>query len=104
MELYTVEFLSGKDYIMLGTVSGSIVKAKNVVSDFGQSIKNIVGGELKAYTRMMESAREEATQRMIEQAHKMGADAVIGIRYTTSSIMAQAAEVLVYGTAIHYKN
>jgi uncharacterized protein YbjQ (UPF0145 family) len=62
-----------------------------------------VGGELKSYTSMMEKARNQATQRMVDQAVKMGADAIIGVRYTTSSIMAQAAEVLVYGTAVRYK-
>ena len=103
MELYTIENLSGIEYEVLGIVSGSTIQSKNVLSDFGQSIKNIVGGELKAYTRMMENARQSATQRMEEQARALGADAVVGVRYTTSAIMAQAAEVLVYGTAIRYK-
>ncbi|MBQ2508612.1 MAG: YbjQ family protein [Bacteroidales bacterium] len=102
MELYTVETLSDRRYELLGAVTGSTVQSKNVFSDLGQNLKNIVGGELKAYTRMMESARETATQRMVDAARNMGADAVLGVRYTTSSIMAQAAEVLVYGTAVRY--
>ena len=103
MKIITVETLQGYNYEELGVVSGSTIQSKNFVSDFGQGLKSIVGGELKSYTTMMEKARNQATQRMIDQAVKMGADAIIGVRYTTSSIMAQAAEVLVYGTAVRYK-
>lgn len=103
MKIITVETLQGYNYEELGVVTGSTIQSKNFVSDFGQGIKSIVGGELKSYTSMMEKARNQATQRMIDQAVKMGADAIIGVRYTTSSIMAQAAEVLAYGTAIRYK-
>ena len=103
MELYTIENLQGKEYMVLGIVSGSTIQSKNMFSDLGQGLKGIVGGELKAYTDMMDKAREKATQRMVKQAEDMNADAVIGIRYATSAIMAQAAEVLVYGTAIKYK-
>jgi uncharacterized protein YbjQ (UPF0145 family) len=103
MKIITVETLQGYNYEELGVVSGSTIQSKNFVSDFGQGIKSIVGGELKSYTSMMEKARNQATQRMVDQAVKMGADAIIGVRYTTSSIMAQAAEVLVYGTAVRYK-
>ena len=103
MKIITVETLQGYNYEELGVVSGSTIQSKNFVSDFGQGIKSIVGGELKSYTSMMEKARTQATQRMVDQAVKMGADAIIGVRYTTSSIMAQAAEVLVYGTAVRYK-
>ena len=104
MKLVTVETLQGVNYEELGVVNGSTIQSKNFVSDFGQGLKSIVGGELKSYTGMMEKARNQATQRMIDQAVRMGADAIIGVRYTTSAIMAQAAEVLVYGTAIKYKN
>lgn len=103
MKIITVETLQGYNYEDLGVVTGSTIQSKNFVSDFGQGIKSIVGGELKSYTSMMEKARNQATQRMVDQAVKMGADAIIGVRYTTSSIMAQAAEVLVYGTAVRYK-
>lgn len=103
MKIITVETLQGYNYEELGVVTGSTIQSKNFVSDFGQGIKSIVGGELKSYTSMMEKARNQATQRMVDQAVKMGADAIIGVRYTTSSIMTQAAEVLVYGTAVRYK-
>ena len=103
MKIITVETLQGYNYEELGVVTGSTIQSKNFVSDFGQGIKSIVGGELKSYTSMMEKARNQATQRMVDQAVKMGADAIIGVRYTTSAIMAQAAEVLVYGTAIKFK-
>ena len=103
MELYTIETLPN-NCEPLGIVCGSTIQSKNFVSDFGQGLKSIVGGELKSYTEMMEKAREKATASMVEQAEKMGADAVIGVRYATSAIMAQAAEVLVYGTAIRKKN
>lgn len=103
MKLYSIENLNNVNYEVLGIVSGSTIQAKNVFSDFGQALKNVVGGELKAYTRMMEKARENATERMVEQAKAMGADAIIGVRYTTSAIMAQAAEVLVYGTAVRMR-
>ena len=91
------------NYEALGVVSGSTIQSKNMFADFGQGLKSIVGGELKSYTGMMDKARSQATDRMVEQAQAMGADAIIGVRYTTSSIMAQAAEVLVYGTAVRYK-
>ena len=103
MELYTVENIQGISYQLLGVVTGSTIQSKNMFSDLGQGLKGIVGGELRAYTDMMEKARKKATDRMVAQAQAMGADAVIGIRYTTSSVMAQAAEVLVYGPAIRYK-
>ena len=103
MKIVTVETLQGVNYEELGVVSGSIIRAKNMFSDFGQGLKSMVGGELKSYTEMMNTAREQATQRMVDQAVAMEADAIIGVRFTTNSIMAQAAEVLVFGTAIKYK-
>ena len=103
MKIVTVETLQGVDYEELGIVTGSTIQSKNMFADFGQGLKSIVGGELKSYTGMMDKARDMATQRMIDQAKKMDADAIIGVRYTTNSIMAQAAEVLVFGTAIRYK-
>ena len=104
MKIVTVDTLLGVNYEELGVVSGSTIQSKNFISDFGQGLKSIVGGELHSYTDMMEKARNKATRRMVDQAVSMGADAIIGVRYTTNSIMAQAAEVLVFGTAIKYKN
>jgi uncharacterized protein YbjQ (UPF0145 family) len=103
MKIVTVETLQGVQYEALGVVTGSTIRAKNMFADFGQQLKGIVGGELGSYTDMMEKAREIATQRMVDQAVRMGADAIVGVRYTTNSIMAQAAEVLVFGTAVKYK-
>ncbi len=103
MKLVTVETLQGMNYDELGIVTGSTIQSKNMFADFGQGLKSIVGGELKSYTGMMDKAREMATQRMIAQAEQLGADAIIGVRFTTNSIMAQAAEVLVFGTAVKYK-
>ena len=103
MKIVTVDTLQGVNYEELGVVTGSTIQSKNFVSDFGQGLKSIIGGELHSYTDMMEKARNKATQRMIDEAVRMGADAIIGVRYTTNSIMAQAAEVLVFGTAVKYK-
>ncbi|MBU6376664.1 MAG: heavy metal-binding domain-containing protein, partial [Bdellovibrionales bacterium] len=83
-----------------GLASGSTVRSKDFVRDFLSTIKNAVGGELTAYTDLLEEAREEATQRMITQARSMGANAVVGIRFATSSIAQGAAEIYVYGTAV----
>ena len=103
MKIVTVETLQGCNYEELGVVTGSTIQSKNMFADFGQGLKSIVGGELHSYTDMMEKAREKATRRMVDQAVRMGADAIIGVRYTTNSIMAQAAEVLVFGTAVKYR-
>ena len=103
MKLYSIENIPGASYEVLGIVSGSTIQSKNFLSDFGQSLKSIVGGELKSYTARMEKASSKATDRMIEQARSMGADAIIGVRYTTSAIAAEAAEVLAYGTAIRMR-
>ena len=84
----------------LGVVQGSTVRAKHVGKDLLSGLKNIVGGELKSYTELMQEAREEATRRMVEQAESLGANAVLNIRYSTTSITAGAAEILAYGTAV----
>ena len=103
MKLVTVETLQGCNYEEIGIVSGSTIQAKNMFADLGQQLKGIVGGELGSYTGMMEKAHEIATQRMVNNAVRLGADAILGVRFTTNSIMAQAAEVLVFGTAVKYK-
>ena len=83
-----------------GLVSGSTVRAKHVGRDFMASLKNIVGGELKGYTELLQDARKQAQERMIQQAEELGANAVINIRYSTSSVAQGAAEIYVYGTAV----
>lgn len=83
-----------------GIVSGSTVRAKHVGKDILAGLKNIVGGELKGYTELLKESRDEATNRMVAQAESFGANAVLNIRYATSSIAAGAAELYVYGTAV----
>jgi len=87
----------------LGLVQGSSVRSKHVGRDIAASIKNIFGGELTGYTELLSDSRDEATERMLEQATSLGANAVLNIRYSTSSIAAGAAEIFVYGTAVVLK-
>ena len=84
----------------LGVVQGSTVRAKHAGKDILAGLKNIVGGELKAYTELMQEAREEAVERMLAQAASVGANAVLNVRFATTSITAGAAEILAYGTAV----
>lgn len=84
----------------LGVAQGSTVRAKHAGRDFLAGLKNIVGGELKAYTELMQEAREEAVRRMTEEARSMGANAVLNLRFVTTSITAGAAEILAYGSAV----
>ncbi len=84
----------------LGVAQGSTVRAKHVGKDLFAGLKNIVGGELKAYTELLQESREEATGRMVKQAEAAGANAVLNIRFATSSITAGAAEIFAYGTAV----
>lgn len=83
-----------------GIVQGSTVRAKHVGRDLMAGLKNLVGGELKGYTELLQDAREEATQRMAEQAQQMGGNAVVNIRFATSSVAQGAAELFAYGTAV----
>lgn len=87
----------------LTVVKGSIVKAKHIGKDIFAGLKNLVGGEITAYSELMESAREEATQRMIKNAESLNADAIINVRYTTATVMSGCSEILVYGTAVKLK-
>ena len=102
MIIVNTDYITGKELEMLGMVKGSTIQSKNIGRDISQSFKTIVGGELKSYTDMMNEARELATQRMVEEAIGMGADAVINVRYSSASIMAGAAEVMAYGTAVKF--
>lgn len=103
MILVNTEYISGKEIEMLGLVKGSTIQSKNIGRDITQSFKTIVGGELKAYTQMMDEARALATKRMIEEAESVGADAVINVRYSSASVMQGAAEIMAYGTAVKFK-
>ncbi len=100
MILTTTESIQGKSYETLGIVKGSTIQTVNAIKDIGAGLKTLVGGELKKYNEMMEKARDIAVSRMIEEANQMGADAIICVRFTTSSIMQSAAEVMAYGTAV----
>jgi uncharacterized protein YbjQ (UPF0145 family) len=101
MLLSTMEIIPGRRVREhLGVVQGSTVRAKHAGKDFLAGLKNFVGGELKAYTELMQEARSQATERMVEQADQIGANAVLNIRFTTTSITQGAAEILAFGTAV----
>ncbi len=101
MLLSNLEMVPGRRVLKhLGLVQGSTVRAKHVGKDLFAGLKNIVGGELKAYTELLQESREEATQRMVKQAEAAGANAILNIRYATSSITSGAAEIFAYGTAV----
>lgn len=103
MIVTNTEFIPGYEIEILEVVFGNTVRAKHIGKDIIAGLKNIVGGELKAYTDMLADARKEAISRMIEEAEKVCADAVVNVRFTTSQTMAGAAELLAYGTAVKLK-
>jgi uncharacterized protein YbjQ (UPF0145 family) len=101
MILSNTETVPGKEIVeFYGVVTGNTVRAKHVGRDIMAGLKNIVGGELVGYTELLQDSREEATQRMIKQAESMGANAVVNVRFATSSIAQGAAELFAYGTAV----
>lgn len=102
MLLTTTDLIPGRNYEIIGLVKGSMIQSKNIGRDIGQSLKSVVGGELKDYTLMMNESRAVATKRMVEEAESQGADAIVAIRYGTSAIAAAAAEVFAYGTAVKF--
>ena len=102
MILVNTDYITGKELTMLGLVKGSTIQSKNIGRDFTQSLKTIVGGELKGYTQMMNEARDQATQRMVAEAEALGADAIVNVRYASSAVMQGAAEVMAYGTAVKF--
>ncbi len=103
MILVNTDYITGKELETLSIVKGSIIFSKNVGRDILASFKTLVGGEIKGYTEMMNEARAMATKRMVDEAQSFGADAVINIRYASSAVMAGAAEVIAYGTAVKFK-
>jgi len=103
MILVNTDYISGKELETLGLVKGSTIQSKNFGKDITQAIKSLIGGELKAYNEMMNEARALATKRMVEDAEKIGADGIVNIRYASSSVMKNAAEVIAYGTAVKFK-
>jgi uncharacterized protein YbjQ (UPF0145 family) len=84
----------------LGLCRGNTIRARHIGRDISAALKNIVGGEIRDYTKMMAESREQAIDRMIEEAEEMGANAIINVRFTTSMIMQSASEILAYGTAV----
>ncbi len=102
MLLTTTENIPGRQYEILGVVKGNMVQTKNIARDIGQGLKSMVGGELTTYTEMMNESRAIATKRMVEEAERMGADAIVMMRYSTSAVAAGAAEIIAYGTAVRF--
>ncbi len=104
MELSNSDSIAGKEVVeTLGLVRGNTVRARNVGRDITQGLRNLAGGELKGYTELMTDARDQAQDRMIEEAEALGADGVIDVRFTTSSIADSGAEILAYGTAVRLR-
>ena len=104
MIITNTEFVTGKEIKeMLGLVKGNTVQAKSIGKDFKAGLRNIAGGEIKEYTEMLAESREVALKRMKDKAEKLDADAIINVRFMTSSIMGGAAEILAYGTAVKLK-
>ena len=104
MMLTNMESVPGKTIVEhFGLVSGSTVRAKHVGKDILAGLKNIVGGELKGYTELLQESRLQSTNRMIKQAQQLGANAIVNVRYATSSVAQGAAELYVYGTAVRIK-
>ena len=101
MTLTNIESVPGKTITKFyGLVSGSTVRAKHIGRDLMAGLKNIVGGELKGYTELLQEARDDALARMVEQAESLGANAVVNVRFSTSSVTQGAAELFAYGTAV----
>ena len=103
MLLLNIDYVPGKEFDALGLVKGTVVQSKNFGKDFMAGMKTLVGGEIVGYTEMLVEARQIATKRMVDEAEAMGADAVVNIRYGSSSVMQGAAEVITYGTAVRFR-
>ncbi|MBR4831748.1 MAG: YbjQ family protein [Butyrivibrio sp.] len=102
MIIVTTDNINGKNLEMLGVVKGSTIQTVNAFKDIGAGLKTLVGGELGNYNEMMIKARNLATDRLMQEAQGLGADAIVGVRYASSSIMQSAAEVMAYGTAVKF--
>ncbi len=100
MKLLSIEYIPDTKIEALGMVKGTVVQTKNIGRDFMAGMKTLVGGEIVGYTEMLNEARQIAVKRMVDEANALGADAVIGVKYGSSQVMAGAAEVIAYGTAV----
>ena len=103
MMLVTIDSIPGKEYEVLGIVKGTIVQSKNFGRDFMAAVKTLIGGEIAGYTEMLNEARQLATKRMVNEATSLGADAIVGVRYGSSTVMQGAAEIVAYGTAVKFR-
>jgi uncharacterized protein YbjQ (UPF0145 family) len=103
MILVNTDYISGKELETITLVKGSTIQSKNIGKDITQAFKSLIGGELKAYNEMMNESRALATKRMVEEAEQLNADGIVNIRYASSAIMQNAAEVIAYGTAVKFK-
>ena len=102
MLLVNIDHIPGKELEVLGLVKGTVVQSKHFGKDFMAGMKTLVGGEITGYTEMLIEARQIATKRMVDEAEALGADAILNIRFGSSSVMQSAAEVIAYGTAVKY--
>jgi uncharacterized protein YbjQ (UPF0145 family) len=101
MLLSTTDTIPGKTVVKhLGLVRGNTIRGRHIGRDILAGLRNLVGGEIAEYTKLMAESREQSIDRMIEEARKLGANAVVGLRFSTSEVMQHAAEILVYGTAV----
>lgn len=103
MQLVNIDYIPGKEFEALGIAKGTVVYSRNFGKDFMAGMKTLVGGEIEGYTEMLNTARQIAVKRMVEDAEQMGADAIVNMRYGSSSVMQGAAEVIAYGTAVKFK-
>lgn len=100
----TTETVPGREVsAVLGLVRGNTIRARHIGSDIGASLKSLIGGEIKGYVKALSDAREEALDRMLLEAEALGAHAVVNVRFTTSQVMAGAAEIMAYGTAVSFR-
>ncbi|PCH68800.1 MAG: hypothetical protein COC01_02935 [Bacteroidetes bacterium] len=103
MIIVNTETVAGKQIAeSLGIARGSTVRARNIGRDIFAGLKNIVGGEISEYTKLLAEAREQAFERMIQDAEQLGADAIVNVRITTSAVMQGSSEILAYGTAVRF--
>ncbi|MBQ9991814.1 MAG: YbjQ family protein [Firmicutes bacterium] len=103
MLLLNINYVPDKEIEAISLVKGTVVYSKNFGKDFMAGMKTLVGGEITGYTEMLTEARQIATKRMVDEANALGADAIINVKYGTSSMMSSAAEIIAYGTAVKFK-
>ena len=104
MQLVNIDYIPGKEFDVLGIVKGNVVQSKNFGKDFMAAMKTLVGGEITGYTDLLTQARQIAVKRMVDEAEALGADAVVNVRFASSSVMQGAAEVIAYGTAVKLRS